>query len=224
MEIEFVDTRVSTGTNGNAGAVEKVPRTWHVDDSKNFRELLASFLVLQPGIKYERSLPSAESLLEALANDHPPDIILLDNRMDGMSGLDAIAPIKRLAPKTAVLILTTLYGPDDRARAFESGASDMLLKTLRVEEIVERALRAHEELLHARTNEFAHPEAPIFPRPITKRTDIAVLQALDACMNRRPARQTTNSTPIRRFAGAVRQVWMTWTARSRRRQASVVTS
>ena len=224
MDIEFVETGVATETNGCVGSEQKVLRTWHVDDNKNFRELLATFLSQEPGFKCERSLPSAESALDALANEKPPDIILLDIRMDGMSGLDAIAPIKRLAPQTAVLMLSTLYGPDDRRRAIESGASDMLSKSLRVEEIVERARWAHEGLIQARTNERPQANESVPLKPATKRTDIAALRALHECLNCRPAKQPTDSTPLRRFANVIRQVRMAWAARLRRRQASVSVS
>ena len=205
MEIEIVET----------GATEKVLRAWHVDDSKNFRELLASFLALQPGIKCERSLPSAESALDALAREQPPDVILLDVRMDGMSGLDAITPIKRLAPQTAVLMLTTLYGPEDRARAIKSGASDILLKTFRVEEIVERARRAHGTLILGRANESQQPEKSFLPM----RANDMQSALVSSCGSRS---QPTHSTLLSRVADLIRQFRLAWI--TRRRQTPAVSS
>ena len=241
MEIKLVETGPLTGTNGITGPIEqgristsmgeRVLRVWHVDDSRNFRELLAAFLELQPGIKCERSLPSAEAALDALASDNPPDVILLDIRMEGMSGLDAIAPIKRLAPQSAVLMLTTLYGPDARTRAIESGASDVLLKTFRVEEIVERARMAHEALVHARTKEPKQSDGSLLPKAATKKTGASrraqdthicssgSRRTLDELFGSRPARRLNDSTPLRRLAGLIRQAWL---ARRRRRQSPIV--
>jgi DNA-binding NarL/FixJ family response regulator len=132
--------------------------------------------------------------------------------MGGMSGLDAIAPIKRLAPQTAVLMLTTLYGPDDRRRAIESGASDMLSKSFRVEEIVERARQAHEGLIQARANECQQANESVLPKAVHER------------LNCRSAKQSSDSALLRRFVNVIRQVRMAWAARLRRRQASVSVS
>ncbi len=116
---------------------------WLVDDSENFRLLLAALLEDEGGLKCTRQFSCAEQVLAALAKESGPDIILLDNRMPGMGGLAAIAPIMSLAPDTRVLMLTTFGDMQVKAQAFRDGASDFLLKSFGVVEIAERIRQAH---------------------------------------------------------------------------------
>lgn len=75
------------------------------------------------------SAPDGESALQSVANE-PPDIVLLDVNMPGISGFDVCHTLKgdpatRLIP---VVLITTLTGSDDRIRGIEAGADDLLSK------------------------------------------------------------------------------------------------
>ncbi|WP_344494348.1 response regulator transcription factor [Nonomuraea monospora] len=64
-----------------------------------------------------------------LAISHHPDVALLDIRMPRLDGLAAAAELRRAAPGTAVVMLTT-FGEDDYiAKALDIGASGFLLKS-----------------------------------------------------------------------------------------------
>ncbi|WP_043621512.1 response regulator [Nonomuraea candida] len=64
-----------------------------------------------------------------LAISHHPDVALLDIRMPRLDGLAAAAEMRRAAPGTAVVMLTT-FGEDDYiAKALDVGASGFLLKS-----------------------------------------------------------------------------------------------
>ncbi|MFB4284473.1 MULTISPECIES: response regulator [unclassified Nonomuraea] len=64
-----------------------------------------------------------------LAISHRPDVALLDIRMPRLDGLAAAAEMRRVAPGTAVVMLTT-FGEDDYiAKALDVGASGFLLKS-----------------------------------------------------------------------------------------------
>jgi DNA-binding NtrC family response regulator len=88
-----------------------------------------------------------------------PDVVVMDVRMPGMSGLDAFEQIKRFAPELPVIVMTA-YGTTETAiEAMKRGAFDYTLKPFDVEEmgaLIARALkrgrgRAREEdigLLH----------------------------------------------------------------------------
>jgi len=70
-----------------------------------------------------------------------PDVILLDLQMPGVSGSDAIRELSRLAPSTAVLVLT-MFNDDETVReAIRAGARGYLVKGAQQDEI-ERSLRA----------------------------------------------------------------------------------
>ncbi|MFI6324295.1 response regulator [Nonomuraea sp. NPDC050556] len=64
-----------------------------------------------------------------LAISHRPDVALLDIRMPKLDGLAAAAEMRKVAPETAIVMLTT-FGEDDYiAKALEVGASGFLLKS-----------------------------------------------------------------------------------------------
>jgi DNA-binding NarL/FixJ family response regulator len=70
-----------------------------------------------------------------------PMIVLLDIRMAGGDGLDALQVIKSNSPQTAVIMLTTYDNPTYMARAVAGGASGYLLKGIGLDELIE-ALQA----------------------------------------------------------------------------------
>ena len=117
---------------------------WLVDDSDNFRVLLASLLNDEPGLKVSRHFYSPEGVLKALAHERAPNVILLDIQMGPDNGLDAIQPIKTLAPDTHVLMLTTVGERESRERAFRQGASDFMLKSWELSKIIVHIRRAME--------------------------------------------------------------------------------
>lgn len=65
-----------------------------------------------------------------------PDLVLLDIRMAGGDGFDALVAIKAARPTTAVLMLSTYDNPTYMARAVAGGASGYLLKGIDHEELL----------------------------------------------------------------------------------------
>ncbi|MBX3331207.1 MAG: sigma-54-dependent Fis family transcriptional regulator [Nitrospira sp.] len=111
-----------------------------VDDQAAFRNALAKLLSrMQHRV---RSFQSGEELLAAV-EEEVPDLILLDLKMSGMSGIEVL---QSLRPKgcDALVILLTAYGTvEDAVEAMKLGAFDFLIKTVdldTLEPIVNRAL------------------------------------------------------------------------------------
>ena len=123
-------------------AVERPVRVWLVDDKEVIRSLLRGALESYGWLECEREFGSAEDVLEALGRQRSPDLILLDNHMGGMSGVEAIRPIKLLAPGVRVVMLTTFSDRIDEADARRAGASDFLLKSYEMGELVDRIHQA----------------------------------------------------------------------------------
>jgi two-component system NarL family response regulator len=73
--------------------------------------------------------------------EHEPDVTLMDLRMPGMDGADAIAAILRTSPEARIIVLTTFAGDEEIHRALALGARSYLLKDAFGEEIV-AAIRA----------------------------------------------------------------------------------
>ena len=88
------------------GSNRRVLRVWVVDDNAALRGHFAHLLNRQPGIRCTHQLPSAEAVLATLAEERPPDMIILDVNLGRKSGLLAIQPIKKLAPAVKVLLWT----------------------------------------------------------------------------------------------------------------------
>lgn len=72
-----------------------------------------------------------------LAQEHKPDVMLLDIRMKNCDGLTALPHIKSASPNTQVIILTTYSNPTYLSEAIRNGASGYLLKDSEPEDIVE---------------------------------------------------------------------------------------
>ena len=75
--------------------------------------------------------------LEMTNESDQPDILLLDLRLPGMSGLDALPLIHAASPATRIIILSQSDAPNDIVRAISSGVSGYLLKSARLKEITE---------------------------------------------------------------------------------------
>ena len=94
----------------------------------------------------------ASSGKEALqvAQELNPQLILLDIRMAGGDGLDALQALKSALPATAVVMLTTYDNPTYMARAVAGGAAGYLLKGVERDELLHalRAVAHGDMLLH----------------------------------------------------------------------------
>ena len=64
------------------------------------------------------------------AAEEQPDLILLDNHLPGVNGVDALAGLRETAPRARVLMLTVSEDERDLAAALRAGANGYLLKTV----------------------------------------------------------------------------------------------
>lgn len=64
-----------------------------------------------------------------------PDLILLDNHLPGVRGVDGIAALKEAAPEARILMLTVSENEDDLAAALQAGADGYLLKTVESDDL-----------------------------------------------------------------------------------------
>jgi two-component system nitrate/nitrite response regulator NarL len=71
-----------------------------------------------------------------------PDVILLDNHLPGVHGVDALAGLREAAPHARVLMLTVSEDERDLAAALRGGARGYLLKTVDSDALTSAVLRA----------------------------------------------------------------------------------
>ncbi len=98
-----------------------------VDDDWMNREVLEAYLT---DAGYDVILAHSGARALELAQATPPDLVLLDINMPGMSGYEACARLKsdELTRFTPVVMVTALEAEDDKIRAIQSGADDFLTK------------------------------------------------------------------------------------------------
>lgn len=103
-------------------------RVFLVDDHPLMRRGLAALLAQQPDLEVVGQAGDAAEALHLLPR-HEPDVILLDNHLPGVRGVDAIADLRAVAPDSRVLMLTVSEDEADLATALHAGAQGYLLKT-----------------------------------------------------------------------------------------------
>jgi DNA-binding NarL/FixJ family response regulator len=79
----------------------------------------------------------------ALFRLHHPDITLMDIRMPGTNGLDALSSIRQEFPRARVIVLTTFAGDVQALRAFKIGAMGYLHKDMLRSELVKTIRLVH---------------------------------------------------------------------------------
>jgi two-component system, NarL family, response regulator len=74
---------------------------------------------------------------------HKPDVTLMDLRLPGMGGVDAIRAIRSTNPAARFVVLTTYEGDADIHRALEAGAQGYVIKGMPYQTLVEALQRVH---------------------------------------------------------------------------------
>jgi DNA-binding NarL/FixJ family response regulator len=107
-----------------------------VDDHPVVLAGLTSMLGTQSGMEVAGSASSGEEALEMLRSI-AADLVLLDLRMPGMSGVDTLHAFKRAKINIRVIILTSFETDEDIYRAVQAGAQGYLLKDAPQADMVE---------------------------------------------------------------------------------------
>lgn len=105
------------------------------DDHGIVRDGIKWMLVNEPSIEIAGEAADGQALLEILA-DVDVDVVLLDLRMPGMSGLETLEAIMERGIDVGVLMLTMYDEPELVAAAVERGANGYLLKNADREELI----------------------------------------------------------------------------------------
>ncbi len=102
-----------------------------IDDEESIRQGIADAL----GDRYAvKAFPSAEAALEAIG-PVPPDLVLLDIGLPGMSGIEALRVMKQRYPEVLVIMITAYEDVNSVVAAMRSGAHDYIVKPLHMESL-----------------------------------------------------------------------------------------
>ena len=107
-----------------------------VEDNPGLRQQLLQILESAADIKCAGAFVSAEAALpEILAQK--PDVVLMDIKLPGMSGIQCVAEIKKAIPNTQVIMVTVYEDSDRIFRALKAGANGYLIKSSPPEQLLE---------------------------------------------------------------------------------------
>ena len=114
-----------------------------VDDHTLFRRGLTALLSRDRTLSVVGDAADAGQA-QRRAAELQPDLILLDNHLPGVSGVDALPALRQAAPSARIVMLTVSEDEADLAAALRAGACGYLLKTIEGDALVsaiERAMR-----------------------------------------------------------------------------------
>lgn len=111
-----------------------------VDDHTLFRRGLKALLQQDERFSVAAEAGDVGEALRCLAQQRP-DVILLDNHLPGVRGVDAIPTLKEAAPAARVLMLTVSENENDLAAALQAGADGYLLKTVESDQLCETIVK-----------------------------------------------------------------------------------
>ncbi|MBP6007251.1 MAG: response regulator [Rhodoferax sp.] len=112
-----------------------------VDDHTLFRRGLTALLARDTGLIVVGDAADAGQA-QRKAQELQPDVILLDNHLPGVNGVDALPSLIEAAPDACILMLTVSEDEQDLAAALRGGAAGYLLKTMEGEELTAAVHRA----------------------------------------------------------------------------------
>lgn len=111
-----------------------------VDDHNLFRRGLIALLAQDSRFSVVGEAADAGEAQRS-ASRLQPDVILLDNHLPGVSGIDAIGSLKAAAPRARVVMLTVSENEEDLAAGLRAGADGYLLKTIDTEALANSIAR-----------------------------------------------------------------------------------
>ncbi len=110
-----------------------------IEDNREYRDVIDLALADIPDLNLVESFATCEIALRHIqsASNRAPQIILLDLRLPGMKGLEAIPYIQSYTPKSKIIVLTQSDNEEDVLTAIGKGAAGYLLKSASITEITE---------------------------------------------------------------------------------------
>ena len=113
-----------------------------VEDDSSIRESVASLINAREGFSCTQVFESVESALEKIS-DPPPDVLLMDINLGGMSGIEGVQRLKAIFPQLNILMLTVFEENDKIFQSLCAGASGYLLKRTPSARILEAIMEVH---------------------------------------------------------------------------------
>jgi len=168
-----------------------------IDDHPMLRSGLKQLMALDPRLQVVAEAGNGTEGL-ALAQQHDPDLILLDLNMPGLNGLDTLTQLREMALSGRVVVFSVSDNEEDVVSALKRGADGYLLKDMEPEALLKALYQAAAgqivlsealtPILVARLRE-AQPARPRDISQLTRREREILLLISDGMTNKAIARK-----------------------------------
>jgi two-component system NarL family response regulator len=129
-------------TEGKILETAKKIRIVVVDDQAVVRQGFVSLINTVADMEVIAEGTNGQQAIE-LYREHQPDVMLIDLRMPVLTGVEAIAAIRKEFPGARMIVLTTYDGDEDIYRSLQAGAQGYLLKDVFFEDLEEAIRKVH---------------------------------------------------------------------------------
>ncbi|MCU0748208.1 MAG: response regulator transcription factor [Akkermansiaceae bacterium] len=113
------------------------------DDQALFRDGLRMLLSLQPDFEIVGEAEDGDAAIQAAVR-LKPDILLMDLRMPGMSGIEATRRVRSSCEQTRVIVLTTFREDEEIFESLRAGACGYLLKDIPADQLADAIRTANQ--------------------------------------------------------------------------------
>ncbi len=112
-----------------------------VDDHEVVRNGIRAYLETLPEFQVLGEAASGEEAVQ-LVGDLIPDVVLMDLIMPGMDGIETTRAVKKISPRTQVVVLTSYHEDEHIFPALKAGAISYILKDMKMDKLAEALQRA----------------------------------------------------------------------------------
>jgi two-component system, NarL family, response regulator LiaR len=113
-----------------------------VDDHNMVRMGLQAYFSTLPDIQVVGEASTGDEAVRQVAL-LAPDVVLMDLIMPGMDGVEATRQVKKISPRTQVIVVTSYHEDEHIFPAIRAGALSYVLKDIDPDELAEAIRRAH---------------------------------------------------------------------------------
>jgi NarL family two-component system response regulator LiaR len=111
------------------------------DDHEVVRRGVRAFFASQPGLEVVAEAATGQEAVRAV-RERSPAVVVLDLRMPGMDGMEAMHRIAEASPATRIVVLTSYWADEELYPALRAGALSYLLKDVSAHELADAVRRA----------------------------------------------------------------------------------
>lgn len=157
-------------------------RVMVVDDHTLFRRGLTALLLRDARVQVVGDVADAGEA-QRCAQELQPDLILLDNHLPGVRGVDALSALQEAVPRARIVMLTVSEDEADLMLALRNGAAGYLLKTMEGDALIgaiERAVKGENVIAPEMTQKMVASYLGTTPNGTTPVARPSVLSALSS--------------------------------------------